>query len=64
MGSSFEPPSPDLSQLLTASHGNPSAMKDFASMMAGTLPVSDFFAASNVERIIAAGGGSRSEQLD
>ena len=51
---SFEPPSPELSRLLAASHGNQQAMTDFVSMMAGTLPVPDFFAPSNVERIISA----------
>jgi hypothetical protein len=50
---SFEPPPPEMQQLLAASHGNREAMDAFVSMMAGTLPVQEFFAPANVERIMA-----------
>jgi hypothetical protein len=40
----LEPPPPHLQQLLASAHGNQKAMDAFVSMMAGTLPVADFFA--------------------
>jgi 2-polyprenyl-6-methoxyphenol hydroxylase-like FAD-dependent oxidoreductase len=49
----LEPPPGELQQLLAAAHGNAEAMDDFASMMAGTLPVPEFFSPENVKRIMA-----------
>jgi 2-polyprenyl-6-methoxyphenol hydroxylase-like FAD-dependent oxidoreductase len=48
------PPPPELQQLLGAAHTNQDAMNGFASMMAGTLPVPEFFSAANKQRIMAA----------
>ena len=53
----LHPPAPEMQRLLAAVHGNQEAMDDFASMMIGTLPVPEFFAPSNVERLIAAADG-------
>lgn len=47
----LEPPPAELQQLLAAVHGHPSEMDGFVSMMAGTLPVPEFFDPANVERI-------------
>ena len=50
-------PAAEMQRLLAAVHGNQEAMDDFASMMVGALPVPEFFAPSNVERLIAAADG-------
>ena len=50
----LEPPPPELQQLLGAAHDNQDAMDGFVSMMAGTLPVPEFFSAANAQRIMAA----------
>jgi hypothetical protein len=42
-----------MQQLLFAAHGDQEAMDAFVSVMAGSLPVQEFFAPSNAERIIA-----------
>jgi flavin-dependent dehydrogenase len=49
----LEPPPPEMQQLLFAAHGDQEAMDAFVSVMAGSLPVQEFFAPSNAERIIA-----------
>ncbi len=49
----MEPPPPDMQRLLAAVHGSQSEMDAFVSAMAGTLPVPEFFAPANVERIVA-----------
>lgn len=54
----MEPPPPEMQQLLGAVHGNQEAMDDFASVMAGTLPLPAFFAPDNVGKIMAAAGSS------
>jgi flavin-dependent dehydrogenase len=41
---SLEPPTPELEAMLGGMHGDQAAMDDFASMIAGTLPVPEFFA--------------------
>jgi 2-polyprenyl-6-methoxyphenol hydroxylase-like FAD-dependent oxidoreductase len=51
---SFEPPPPEMEQLLGAIHGNPQATEDFISMQAGTMPVQDFFDPANLNRYLAA----------
>jgi flavin-dependent dehydrogenase len=53
-----EPPPPEMQQLLAAVHENHEAMNGFVSAMAGTLPVQEFFAPANVERIFAAAAQS------
>lgn len=53
----LEPPPPDLQRLLAAIAGDQAEMDAFVSTMAGTLPVSEFFAPPNVERIVRAAGG-------
>ena len=52
----IEPPPPEMLQLFGAIYGNSEAQDDFVSVMAGTLPVPEFFAPENVGRIMAAGG--------
>jgi 2-polyprenyl-6-methoxyphenol hydroxylase-like FAD-dependent oxidoreductase len=48
-----QPPPPEMQQLLGAVAGNQSAMDDFVSVQAGTLPIPEFFAPDNVARIMA-----------
>jgi flavin-dependent dehydrogenase len=50
----LEPPPPDMLQLFGAIHGNQAATDDFISVMAGTLPVPEFFAPENIGRMMAA----------
>jgi flavin-dependent dehydrogenase len=50
----LEPPPPEMQQLLAAVRGDQEEMDAFVSVMAGTLPVPQFFEPSNVERIIGA----------
>src|SRR5947209_18633313 len=49
----LEPPPPEMKQLFGALQGNQSAMDDFVSVMAGTLPVPEFFGPENIGRIMA-----------
>ena len=51
---SFEPPPPEMQQLLGATAASRDAQQQFVSMMAGTLPVPSFFAPENIGRIMAA----------
>jgi flavin-dependent dehydrogenase len=51
----LEPPPPEMQQVLGATAASQDAQDQFASMMAGTLPVQAFFAPENVGRIMAAG---------
>jgi 2-polyprenyl-6-methoxyphenol hydroxylase-like FAD-dependent oxidoreductase len=53
---SLEPPPPDLAQLLGTTAGNQPAMDAFASMIAGTMPVQEFFAPGHQRRILAQAG--------
>jgi flavin-dependent dehydrogenase len=48
----LEPPPPEMLQLLGAASASQVAMDDFASAMAGTLPIPEFFAPENVARIV------------
>jgi 2-polyprenyl-6-methoxyphenol hydroxylase-like FAD-dependent oxidoreductase len=50
----LEPPPAEMQQLLTAIHGNQSAMDDFARVVAGTLHAPEFFRPDNVQRLLAA----------
>jgi 2-polyprenyl-6-methoxyphenol hydroxylase-like FAD-dependent oxidoreductase len=50
----LEPPPPELQQLLASMNGNQVAMDGFAQVNAGTIPPAKFFAAENVEAIVAA----------
>jgi len=49
----LEPPPPEMQQLFGALQGNQPAIDDFVSVMAGTLPVPEFFGPENIERIMA-----------
>ena len=49
----LEPPPPQLQQLLGAVQTNQAAMDQFVSVIAGTVPVPEFFAPENVDRIMA-----------
>jgi hypothetical protein len=53
----LEPPPPEMQQLFGALQGNQPAMDDFVSVMAGTLPVPEFFGPENIGRIMAQAGG-------
>jgi hypothetical protein len=50
----LQPRPPDMQQLLGAVHGSQEDMDAFVSVMAGTLPVTEFFAPANVGRMLAA----------
>jgi 2-polyprenyl-6-methoxyphenol hydroxylase-like FAD-dependent oxidoreductase len=52
----IEPPPPEMQQLLVAVSQSPEACDDFASVMAGTLPVPAFFGPDNVARIMREAG--------
>ena len=47
------PPPPEMQQLFHAVSASTETMDEFVSMMTGTLPVPEFFAPTNVERIIS-----------
>jgi flavin-dependent dehydrogenase len=49
----FEPPPDDQAQLMAAVAADARASEDFASMLAGTMPVPNFFAPANLERVLA-----------
>jgi 2-polyprenyl-6-methoxyphenol hydroxylase-like FAD-dependent oxidoreductase len=49
----LEPPPPEMQQLFGALHGNQAAIDDFVSVMAGTLPVPEFFGPENIGRVMA-----------
>ena len=49
----MEPPPAEMLELFGAIYGNQEATDDFVSVMAGTLPVAQFFAPENVGRLIA-----------
>jgi flavin-dependent dehydrogenase len=49
----LEPPPPEMQQLLGAIHGNQAQMDNFVSVIAGTLPVPQFFSPDNIGRIMA-----------
>jgi hypothetical protein len=58
------PPPPELQQILGAIHGNQEEMDAFISVNASTLPVPEFFAAENVDRIMTkAGAGAERVSL-
>jgi 2-polyprenyl-6-methoxyphenol hydroxylase-like FAD-dependent oxidoreductase len=50
---SLGPPAPELQRLLAAMVGNQEAMDGFVGVFAGTLPVTEFFAPENTDRIMA-----------
>jgi 2-polyprenyl-6-methoxyphenol hydroxylase-like FAD-dependent oxidoreductase len=50
----MEPPPPEIAQVLGAVSTNQDASDAFASMIAGTLPVPEFFSPENIGRIMAA----------
>jgi 2-polyprenyl-6-methoxyphenol hydroxylase-like FAD-dependent oxidoreductase len=50
----LDPPTPDFRRLLSAMHGNPSAMRQFVQVYAGVLSPVEFFSEQNVHRILAA----------
>ena len=54
MFSSFDPPPPEMQQMLAAVAGNSQATEDFVSVQAGTMPVPEFFDPANIGRIMAA----------
>ncbi len=53
---SLEPPLPEMQQLFAALRGNQAEMDRFFGVLAGTVPVPEFFAPENTKRIIATAG--------
>jgi flavin-dependent dehydrogenase len=60
----LEPPPPERAQLLQATSGNQPAMDAFASVIAGTMPVQEFFGPENQTRILAEAGVARTLPYD
>jgi 2-polyprenyl-6-methoxyphenol hydroxylase-like FAD-dependent oxidoreductase len=58
---SFRPPPPERLQLFGAMPGNREAMDGFARTIAGVTSPAEFFAPANVERILAAAAGNRTD---
>ena len=54
----LEPPPPEMQQLLGAVHGNPEAMDQFVSVVAGTLSPVEFLSSENTGRIMSAAGAA------
>jgi len=50
---SFEPPPPEMQQLFMALHGNEAETSRFLGTIVGTVPIPEFFAPENLQRIIA-----------
>jgi 2-polyprenyl-6-methoxyphenol hydroxylase-like FAD-dependent oxidoreductase len=51
---SLEPPPPELAALLGAIDGRPEEISQFLGVFAGSVPVAEFFAPDNIERIMSA----------
>lgn len=49
---SFEPPPPEMQQLFMALHGNEVETSRFLGTFVGTVPIPEFFAPENIQRII------------
>ena len=47
----LEPPAPQMSRLLAALHGNQHDTDQFIGVIAGTVPVAEFFTPDNIQRI-------------
>lgn len=54
-----KPPPPELQQLFAALRGNQADMDRFFGVLAGTVPVPEFFAPENTNRIVSAAAGVR-----
>ena len=50
----LEPPAPQMSRLLAALHGNQDDTDRFIGVIAGTVPIAEFFAPGNIQRITGA----------
>lgn len=50
---SFEPPPPEMQQLFVALQGNQAATSRFLGTIVGSVPISEFFAPENLQRIMA-----------
>ncbi len=61
---SLEPPPPEMQQLFAALRGNQADTDRFMGVLAGTTPVSEFFAPDNVGRIIREGALSPMQDRD
>ena len=48
----LEPPTPQMTRLITALHGNQHDTDQFIGVIAGTVPIPEFFAPGNIQRII------------
>ena len=56
----LEPPTPQMTRLITALHGNQHDTDQFIGVIAGTVPIPEFFAPGNIQRIIDRSGRSPS----
>ena len=54
----LEPPPPELAQLLFALQNNPEQKSRFFGVLAHSIPVQDFFAPENVQKIMAGAQGA------
>jgi len=52
----FEPPSPELQQLLVALQNNQVETNRFFGIIVGTVPIPEFLSPTNLQRIIAQSG--------
>jgi hypothetical protein len=52
----LKPPPPEMQQLLGAVHGNPEAMDQFVSVVAGTVSPVEFLSPENIGRIMSGAG--------
>jgi hypothetical protein len=50
----LEPPTPQMSRLVAALGGNQDDTDQFIGVIAGTIPVAEFFAPDNIQRITGA----------
>ena len=50
----LEPPTPQMSRLVAALRGNQDDTDQFIGVIAGTVPVAEFFTPGNIQRIIGA----------
>ena len=50
----LDPPAPQMSRLLAALHGNQDDTDRFIGVIADTVPIAEFFAPGNIQRITGA----------
>jgi hypothetical protein len=58
----LEPPPPEMRALFGALHGNADATNAFLSAITGAIPLRDFMAHDNLERIMSAANGEEHKE--